>query len=162
MVVSLPHRRYDLAAHVLADAVERSLDGVAMPEAIHQAAGRAALVAVEETAGDTAGAEGELERTAAALSPFGYEPRLEEDLVLGNCPFDRLASDHRDLVCGMNLAFVEAVTEQLGCGGVRPELDPGEARCCVRVVATAPADPHSDEGDDTGADRTPARNTGAT
>ena len=166
VAVSLPHRRYDLAADVLADAVERSLDGIAMPEAIQQAAGRAALVAVEETAADTAETEGELERTAAALSPFGYEPRLEEDLVLGNCPFDRLAADHRDLVCGMNLAFVEAVTAQLGCTGVRPELDRGEARCCVRVVATAPADPADDkdpdERDDTGADRTPARNTGAT
>ncbi len=80
VVVTLPHRRYDLAAQVLADAVERSLDGVPMPDAIDQAAGRAALVAVEETAGDTAATEDELERTAAALSPFGYEPRLEEDL----------------------------------------------------------------------------------
>ncbi|MGH3362805.1 MAG: helix-turn-helix transcriptional regulator [Nocardioides sp.] len=134
VVVSLPHRRYDLAADVLADAVERSLDGTPMSEAIGQAADRAAMVAVEETAGDTADTEDELERTAAALSPFGYEPRVEQDLVLGNCPFDRLATDHRDLVCGMNLAFVEAVTERLGCSAVRTDHDPDGARCCVRVV----------------------------
>src|SRR5688500_4690982 len=32
VAVSLPHRRYDLAGHVLAGAVERSLEGVPMQE----------------------------------------------------------------------------------------------------------------------------------
>ena len=75
----------------------------------------------------------ELDRVAGALAPFGYEPRVDGDLLLQNCPFDRLATDHTDLVCGMNLAFVEAVADGLGCTGLRPELDPDSTRCCVRV-----------------------------
>lgn len=138
VAVSVPHRRYDLAAQVLADAVERSLGGVPMDDALLAAAGDAATVAVD-TAADGQDAP-ELERIADALEPFGYEPRVEEDLVLGNCPFDRLAADHRELVCGLNLSFVGAVTERLGCTGSRARLDPDESRCCVRVVSEeAPA-----------------------
>lgn len=138
VAVSVPHRRYDLAAQVLADAVERSLGGVPMDDALLAAAGDAATVAVDAAADDEGGPE--LQRIAAALEPFGYEPRVEEDLVLGNCPFDRLAADHRELVCGLNLSFVGAVTDRLGCTEARARLDPDESRCCVRVVAEeAPA-----------------------
>jgi predicted ArsR family transcriptional regulator len=136
--VSLPHRRYDLAAEVLADAIERSLDGTPMDEAITAAADAAAKLAVD-AAPDPArnGRAGELDRVAGALTPFGYEPKVDDDLVLANCPFDRLAADHRDLVCGMNLAFVGSVAHRLGCAGVRAEQVPGDDGCCVRVV---PAD----------------------
>lgn len=132
--VSLPHRRYDLAAHVLADAVERSLDGTPMARAVHEAAGEAARVAVVEHLPTVDDDAGELERIADTLSPFGFEPRIEECLVLGNCPFDRLTADHRDLVCGMNLSFVTAVAEALGCDSAEPELDHDPERCCVRVT----------------------------
>ena len=136
--VSLPHRRYDLAAEVLADAIERSLDGTPMDEAITAAADAAAQLAVD-TAPDRSRNRraGELDRVAVALEPFGYEPKVDDDLVLANCPFDRLATEHRDLVCGMNLAFVGSVAARLGCAGVRAEQVPGEDGCCVRVV---PAD----------------------
>ena len=78
---------------------------------------------------------------AGVLAPFGYEPRVDGDLLLKNCPFDRLATDHTDLVCGMNLAFVDAVADGLGCTGVRPELDPDPQRCCVRVRERPRRDP---------------------
>ncbi len=76
------------------------------------------------------------------LARHGYEPRVEapEDtpveaqLVLGNCPFDRLAADHTELVCGMNLSFVDAVADGLGCTGLRAELDPEPNQCCVKVL----------------------------
>ena len=135
--VSLPHRRYDLAAEVLADAIERSLDGTPTNEAIVAASDAAAQRAVQETA--TAPHQrraGELDRLATTLAPFGYEPKVEDDLVLANCPFDRLAGEHRELVCGMNLAFVCSVADRLGCSGVRAELDPMDGGCCVRVVPT--------------------------
>jgi predicted ArsR family transcriptional regulator len=130
--VSLPHRRYDLAAQVLADAVERSLDGVPMPDAITQAAGQAATDVIDAASDDRDAPD--LDRFARTLAPYGYEPRPGHDLVLANCPFDRLADEHRDLVCGMNLSFVGAVTERLGCRGVQAQLDPDESHCCVRVV----------------------------
>lgn len=144
VAVSVPSRRYDLAGQVLADAVERSLDGAPMAEAVRQAADNAARVVVE-TAPSEEGPE--LSRVGAVLAPYGYEPRVDAgdtgeagdagdsgDLVLANCPFDRLASDHRDLICGMNREFVDAVARRLGCDGVEARLDPDESRCCVRVV----------------------------
>jgi predicted ArsR family transcriptional regulator len=133
--VSLPHRRYDLAAEVLADAIERSLKGMAMDEAIAAAADAAAGLAVD-TAPDRSRhrRKGELDRVAVALAPFGYEPKIDDHLTLANCPFDRLAADHRELVCGMNLAFVGSVADRLGCTGVRAEPDPADDGCCVRVV----------------------------
>lgn len=135
--VSLPHRRYDLAAEVLADAIERSLDGTQMAEAITAAADAAAQLAVDVAPTKVRNRRAnELDRVAGALAPFGYEPRVDDHLVLANCPFDRLAADHRDLVCGMNLAFVGSVAHRLGCARVRAEQVPGEDGCCVRVVPT--------------------------
>ncbi|MET1059443.1 MAG: helix-turn-helix domain-containing protein [Nocardioides sp.] len=138
VAVSLPNRRYDLAGDVLADAVERSLAGTAMDVAVRDAATAAGARAVE--AADAPDPEdAELDRVAEVLATFGFEPRVDGDLLLKNCPFDRLATDHTDLVCGMNLAFVEAVADGLGCAGVRPELDPDPQRCCVRVRERAGA-----------------------
>jgi predicted ArsR family transcriptional regulator len=135
--VSLPHRRYDLAAEVLADAIERSLDGIPTHEAVTAAAESAAEQAVDVVPDVPHNPDGgELARVAGALAPFGYEPKVDGDLTMANCPFDRLAADHRDLVCGMNLAFVDSVTNRLGSRGVRAEQDPGDEGCCVRVVRT--------------------------
>jgi predicted ArsR family transcriptional regulator len=135
--VSLPHRRYDLAAEVLADAIERSLDGTPTDQAIVAASDAAAQRAVQDApASPRKRRAGELDRLATTLAPFGYEPKVEDDLVLANCPFDRLAGEHRELVCGMNLAFVCSVADRLGCSGIRAELDPMEGGCCVRVVPT--------------------------
>lgn len=141
VAVSLPHRRYDLAAAVLADAVEHTLAGAEIVTALDEAAraaGSRAAAAVRE--GDLAATE--LDRVAGALAPFGYEPRLDEHLILQNCPFDRLVGDHTDLVCGMNLTFVDAVAGALGCVGVRSGPARPGSGCCVSVHAgaSAPAD----------------------
>ena len=138
VAVSLPSRRYDLAGHVLADAVERSLGGAPMDVSVRDAATDAGIRAAE-AAGNPDPTAPELERVAEVLAPFGYEPRVDGDLLLQNCPFDRLATDHTDLVCGMNLAFVGAVADGVGCTGVRAELDPDPQRCCVRVRERAGA-----------------------
>lgn len=132
--VSVPSRRYDLAGQVLADAVERSLDGVPMAEAVSQAAHNAARIVVE-AAPVPRGSE--VARVGEVLAAYGYEPRVDHedtgDLVLANCPFDRLAVDHRGLVCGMNRDFVDAVGRRLGCDGVATAPDDDETHCCVRV-----------------------------
>ena len=132
VVVSLPQRRYDLAGEVLADAVERTLGGTPMDEAVQQAAAAAGALAADE-AEPAEDATGDLDRLANVLAKHGYEPRIEGSLLLGNCPFDRLATDHTALVCGMNLTFVDAVAGRLGCRGLRAELDPDPDLCCVKV-----------------------------
>lgn len=133
--VSLPERRYDLAGEVLAEAVDLSTrEGVAVSEAV---------VRVAEARGRRIGASGsesgsrgrsELERTADVLADYGYEPRSSDwEVVLTNCPFDSLARDHTELVCGLNLALVGGVLEGLHCSSLEARLDPEPGLCCVRA-----------------------------
>ena len=45
-------------------------------------------------------------------------------VCLRNCPYDALVADHRDVTCGMNLAWAEGVIDGLRVPGVRAELAP--------------------------------------
>ena len=44
-----------------------------------------------------------------------HEPYDDPDgtIRLRNCPFDRIAADHRQLVCGANHALLHALTDQV-------------------------------------------------
>jgi predicted ArsR family transcriptional regulator len=76
----------------------------------------------------------DLARTAAVLDRQGYEPRVvDDDLCLANCPFNRLAADHTELVCGMNLALVEGVLDELEADTLHARLAPEPGLCCVKV-----------------------------
>ena len=68
------------------------------------------------------------------LRGAGYEPQIETSdgtVSLRNCPYDALASQHRELTCGMNLAWADGVTEALVNSGLQPELAPQPGDCCV-------------------------------
>lgn len=136
--VSLPERRYDLAGEVMAAAIDRSMrDGVPVAEAVRTAAdtrGRRIAASSAAESDDAAGCRGDLERAARVLARHGYEPRTSgRDICLANCPFDRLAAEHTELVCGMNLALVGGVLDGLDLRGLAAELDPQPGFCCVRV-----------------------------
>jgi predicted ArsR family transcriptional regulator len=135
VAVSVPHRRYDIAGHVLADAVERSLAGEPIDVAVRGAAQEAGARAARVSA--PASGVAPLERLADVLAGYGYEPRCDGELELGNCPFEQLSAEHTDLVCGVNLTFVQALADRLGCHGVRVDRDDGGLGCCVRVVPTS-------------------------
>jgi predicted ArsR family transcriptional regulator len=126
--VSVPPRDYELAAELLAEAAETSDEA------------RAALDAVAARAGRRLG-EGLGERRKRslgdALAARGYEPFEDEAGVirLGNCPFHRLAEQHRDVVCGMNQAYLEGLLEGLGRTDVSASLEPEPGRCCVAIRA---------------------------
>jgi predicted ArsR family transcriptional regulator len=131
LAVSVPPREYDLVGGVLAAAVERSLAGTALEQALAEEA----RAAGRRDGATVAGAGDELDRTAEALTARGFEPsRTGDSLELRNCPFDALARDHTALVCGVNLDYVSGVVEGVGCRHACAELDPGEDRCCVRVT----------------------------
>jgi predicted ArsR family transcriptional regulator len=76
----------------------------------------------------------------AALEDAGYEPRQEGHdsgaVVLGNCPFHRLARQFTALVCGVNLQLLRGVADGAGDSCVA-ELDPSPGRCCVRLRPAA-------------------------
>jgi len=68
------------------------------------------------------------------LSSRGYEPFDDNGtLRFANCPFDALATTHRETVCCLNLALVEGVIEGAGVEDATASLEPDRAGCCVAV-----------------------------
>jgi predicted ArsR family transcriptional regulator len=130
----LPRRSYDLVGGVLAAALEQTRQGVDVAVALHDEArsrGRAIGTSYD---GSGSAARQELERVAGALAAEGFEPhRKGDEVCLRNCPFDALASEHTELVCGVNLDFVTGVLDGLGCTSARARLQPEPEHCCVRV-----------------------------
>lgn len=123
IAVSLPERRYELAAGLLAGALDDAEPRTALRRRAHQL-----------------GKEmGEAARSShldpiATLRDFGYEPKPEGDtVVLVNCPFHSLAQQHTELVCGMNLGLVDGILDGLAATGVTARLAPRTGHCCVQL-----------------------------
>jgi predicted ArsR family transcriptional regulator len=145
--VAVPPREYELAARLLAAAVEADPGGTSRP-ALRDAARRygAGLGARAGEAGSGRPAEEAAPASPAdgamtALRAHGFEPRRGDDGVirLRNCPFHQLAAEHRDLVCGMNLALIDGLVAGLdGAAELRPELAPEPGHCCV-IISPGPA-----------------------
>ena len=139
--VSLPPRQYDLAAELLADAVESAGDRPARTALTDVARrfGRRLGEEVRSRLGARASRERRLTALAESLDTFGYEPRREGSSVrLANCPFHALAEGHRELVCGMNLSLVRGVVEGMEAKDLEPCLDPRPGECCVTVRPSKP------------------------
>jgi predicted ArsR family transcriptional regulator len=138
--VTLPERRYELAARILVEAADTR----------SSARGRAALRKTARKVGEKIGADSRaraiasapaskskkavVARAMTALSSCGYEPvHAGGEIRLRNCPFHALVRNHTDLVCGMNLALMQGVVQGLELSAVQPELDPRPGMCCVAL-----------------------------
>ncbi|HXP19081.1 MAG TPA: helix-turn-helix domain-containing protein [Streptosporangiaceae bacterium] len=135
--VTVPPREYELAARLLAEAVEADADG-ASQAALRAAARRfgAGLgLRSRASAGAGAGTGTAAQALEMALREHGFEPAEDADgtVRLRNCPFHQLAAGHPDVVCGMNLALIEGLIDGLRANGLRAALEPGQGRCCVIV-----------------------------
>ena len=128
--VTVPPREYELAARLLVQAVEADPSDRSR-SALAEAARRLGTELGSAFRPDAA----ERDDVEGALAQQGYEPCRGGDGVirLRNCPFHQLAEQHRDVVCGMNLALVEGLVAGLGADGWHPVLDPGPGRCCVAI-----------------------------
>jgi predicted ArsR family transcriptional regulator len=117
----LPPRDYELAARVLAEAVERH----GAEEALHAAAreeGRRIGTAARDAG------------LSDVLRERGYEPEPADGaLRLRNCPFHSLARAFPPLACGLNLELLRGMLEGRGEDGSRARMEPVEGRCCVTV-----------------------------
>lgn len=134
--VSLPERRYDVVGEVLAEAVDRSVrDASPVAEVLPVVAHEAGLrLGAEAERGEDDGDE--LATVAGVLGSLGYEPVVDgTEVALANCPFDRLAAGHTDLVCGLNRDLVEGVLEGAAVSRLTARLVPHDTMCCVRVEA---------------------------
>ena len=130
--VTIPPREYELAAHLLVEAVESDPSGHSRAALLDAARRLGAELGSRYPRGD-AGLE-------QALAEHGYEPRLGDDDVirLRNCPFHQLAEQYRDVTCGMNLGLIQGILTGLGRDDRRPVLDPRPGHCCVAIGADQP------------------------
>jgi predicted ArsR family transcriptional regulator len=136
--VTLPERHYDLAARLMAQAIEESAQ---RSEPVVQALGSAAAEVgaalgdrVRAELGGRASKERVVGAACTALAGCGYEPRRDgTEVLLANCPFHRLAREHTELVCGMNLSLVSELVTRGSDGRLTARLDPAEGRCCVTI-----------------------------
>lgn len=125
--VSLPERRYALAADLFATALEQ-IGGGEVPPALADAAWTAG-----EQLGRTGSRAAAGRRLTKALAAAGYEPHADAEgtIRLRNCPFDALAQEHRSLVCGANLSLAEGIRAGARAEDFQPVLDPQPGFCCV-------------------------------
>jgi predicted ArsR family transcriptional regulator len=135
--VSLPERRYETAARLFAETLDRVAGGGPPAElrSAARAVGEEAGTAAAAAAGRPRSRAGRREAVLAALRDRGYEPFTDDagDVRLRNCPYHALVEDHRPLVCGMNLALVEGVVHGAGDAGLAARLDSRPDLCCVAI-----------------------------
>ncbi|HJT63144.1 MAG TPA: helix-turn-helix domain-containing protein [Candidatus Limnocylindria bacterium] len=136
LAVSLPPRHYEQAAEVLAEAVNR-LDRESAMDAVADVA-RARGAEAAASARTRKGRSLTRRRVDRALLDLlqdgGYEPQVEagsNTVRLRNCPYHELASRHRDLTCGMNLAWAEGIVDGLDDPELRATRTPTHGSCCV-------------------------------
>jgi predicted ArsR family transcriptional regulator len=138
---SIPERRYDLAGSLLATAIaEAERTGAPIADSLSATARAAGRVIGEEAAEATGSLAKRDDRRRAVmdvLARHGYEPELRRrgQIALVNCPFHRLAEEHRTLVCGMNLDFLGGLLEGIGQERLDARLAPEPGYCCVRITA---------------------------
>jgi predicted ArsR family transcriptional regulator len=136
--VSLPPREYELAAHLLASAVEQAGRRTVDVEAVARDRGVAMGREWRGRLEPRPGGEHQVRAMEEVLSRYGFEPSAEGGEVrLRNCPFHSLARDHRALACGMNLALIEGVVTGLSAAGLSARLNPRPDGCCVVLAPTS-------------------------
>jgi predicted ArsR family transcriptional regulator len=138
--VSLPARHYDLAAQLLAAAVNQATrTGTPVGEALTGVAterGRELGDRARELAGSRPSRRALLDAALAVLDDQGYEPRAHgSEVVLANCPFHALVNEQRDLVCGMNHDLLCGMADAIGDEVLTARLEPSGGNCCVRLAA---------------------------
>jgi predicted ArsR family transcriptional regulator len=136
--VSLPARDYERAAEVFAEALERlDDDGASLAVTdVARARGQESGREARREAGPRAGATRLRGALIETLGEAGYQPESVPTeaggtIRLDNCPYHALAATHRDLTCGMNLAWAEGLLDGLGDAGLEAELAPEPGYCCV-------------------------------
>ncbi|GAA0714267.1 helix-turn-helix domain-containing protein [Dactylosporangium roseum] len=133
LAITVPERRYELIAEILADAVADD------PAHAAEAARRYA-----HARGEAIGAQLRAERVdiASVLAGLGFEPQLAQDgrILLHNCPFHALAARHTTLVCGLNHTLIAGLVEGLGIADLQARLVPRPGACCVELAAPPPSD----------------------
>lgn len=123
---SVPPRHYDLAAALLAAAVQRSID------TDQNVSDALAAVAFEE--GRRLGMETGDIHDLLRSTGYSPEPDGEGGTIMANCPFHRLSLDHSGVVCSLNGSLLAGALD--GCADTSHDLAPDAeiSHCCARLV----------------------------
>lgn len=135
VAISFPSRRYDAAADVFAEGIARLADPAAIEAVADVARERGADLGLEarRIAGPRPSRRRRLTALMDLLGRAGYEPAVDEArgvVTLRNCPYHALVAEHRELTCGMNLAWAHGLTDAADLP-FRPVLAAREGVCCV-------------------------------
>jgi predicted ArsR family transcriptional regulator len=127
LTVTMPARRYELIAEILADAVAESPTH-SFEAALELAAARGREIGQKlQQSGQP---------LLAGLTDLGFEPQTDGDRVLlRNCPFHALAGRQTALVCGLHHRFLQGLVDGLGADRVEANLAPRAGACCVELVS---------------------------
>ena len=142
--VTIPERRDDVVAHLFAVALDAdrlgTASGTATLERVARDHGTELGQAARRRAGPRPSQARLTDAALAVLADSGFEPLAEGELfILRNCPFDRVARDYRDLVCGMNRSIMEGLVAGLHTAGIRAIFDPQPGRCCMTFAGASAA-----------------------
>ncbi len=145
--LSIPARRHELLAEILAGAVlleDRHGSARAASTRVAHARGLAAAAEIpNRVRRGRVGAERGMTSAEEVLTGCGFEPYRTGSgcMRLRNCPFHPLAGAMPELVCSLNHAFVSGVLAGLGVETVHAVLAPSAGECCVELRSGArPAD----------------------
>ncbi|WP_039798622.1 helix-turn-helix transcriptional regulator [Nocardia araoensis] len=141
--VSIPERRHQVLAEILADAV--------LAESAGETSREAAIRVARERGAEQGealrrhlrpgrlGVERALTLLQSTLTDHGFEPSREGTgcLRLRNCPFHPLAAKAPDLVCGINHAYLRGFLSGLKADSVTAILAPAAGECCVELRSAA-------------------------
>ncbi|HEY3505983.1 MAG TPA: helix-turn-helix domain-containing protein [Actinocatenispora sp.] len=143
LTVSIPQRRHDMLAEILADAILAEDGTTPARDAVRDVAyerGRAAGADERDRARPgRLGAERALTYAARVLARHGFEPERPAPTCvrLRNCPFHPLAARSPELVCALTHAYVGGVLDGLDASAVRAvAAPPSPGDCCVQLHGT--------------------------
>jgi predicted ArsR family transcriptional regulator len=132
---SLPQRRYEVAAELMATALAQPSHGLETLEDVAHRYGTSLGAEARKRAGARAGVAKRRVALADVLTDAGYLPAERDGEVrLLNCPFHDLAQRHRDVTCNMNLALLRGALDGAGLPKEAARLDPQAGMCCVAIA----------------------------
>lgn len=138
--LTLPERRYDLLARLLAEAADstESGHGAGAARELGRSLGSRARGRLRGSRSPTR-VLGCVEDIAAEL---GFDPYRDAsgDVRLRNCPFDPLSRNHTTVVCGITEAILTGVVEGLGTDALSVSREMRPERCCGIVHALPPTE----------------------
>jgi predicted ArsR family transcriptional regulator len=137
--ITLPPRDYELAGHIMADAISESAHtGTPIFDALNNAAAAHGAAIAAISADHPSAADEALDLAVRILTEHGYEPRrIDHIVIMANCPFHRLAVGHTELVCGLNHSLLSGFVDSVAPDLLEARLEPGANRCCVTLAAPA-------------------------